>query len=148
MTQAWRKLTPFQYKLFPRSRYSGSQKPLLHDLGPTKITSHQYALKKPMYACVWSHYTISPSLFTLEIHGQLPTPKSAISSCEKYIALLQSSQVRSVNSTGVNRFCKHHCCETRQVMSSSFYWWGTRGREKVFLYMGRLRKKNPNHLIA
>lgn len=129
MTQAWRKLTPFQYKYFPRSKYSGSQKLLLHDLGPTKITSHQYALKK-MYVC-----TCVITLHNILIyHGglrELPTPKSAIPSCEKYI-LLQSSQVRSVNSTGVNRFCKYHHCEIRQVMSL-FYWWGTRA-ESVSLH--------------
>lgn len=82
-----------------------------------------------MCACEWSHYASSSSSFPLEVWVQLPIPKSAISSCEKHIELLQSSQERNLNSTGLNRFCKHHHCETRHIMASLFYWWG--GKERL-----------------
>lgn len=93
------------------------------------LVSSKSPHKNILCACEWSHYAAAPSSFPLEVWVQLPIPKSAISSSDKNIELLQSSQERNLNSTGVNRFCKHHHYETRQAKASLFYWWG--GKERL-----------------
>lgn len=104
---------------------SDSQKQSLNNLGLIKISSHKYSLKN---TCVHVSNHTSPSSFPLEVWVQLPIPKSAIPSCERHIELLQSSQEWNLNSTGVNRFCKHHHYETRQVIASLFYLSGGKKR--------------------